>query len=54
MNCGCGEPNRRHKPGAITLQDPEKAAWNHGLEVEQAADNIHDSAPKLKHAGQIS
>ncbi len=54
MNCGCGEPNERHKPGDITLQDLQKAAQNHDLEVEQAADNIHDAARKLKQAGQIS
>jgi hypothetical protein len=54
MNCGCGEPNERHKPGDIALQDLQKAAQNHGLEVEQAADNIHDAARKMKQAGQIS
>ncbi len=41
---GCGEPNERHKPGDITMQDLEKAAQNHDLDVEQAADNIHNAA----------
>jgi hypothetical protein len=54
MSCGCGEPNERHKPGDIVLDDLKKAAQNHGLEVEQTADNIHDSAKKLKEAGAIT
>ena len=54
MNCGCGEVNERHKPGDIVLGDLEKAAENHGLEVEQAADNIHSAAKKLKEQGRIS
>jgi hypothetical protein len=54
MSCGCGEPNERHKPGDITLDDLKKAASNHGLEVEQTADNIHNSAREMKQAGKIS
>ena len=54
LNCGCGEPNERHKPGDITLQDLEKAARNHGMETEEAADNIHSAARDLKQAGKIS
>jgi hypothetical protein len=54
MSCGCGEPNQRHKPGDITLDDLKKAASNHDLQVEQAADYIHDAARKMKQAGQIS
>jgi hypothetical protein len=54
LNCACGEPNERHKPGDITLDDLKKAAENHGLAVEQAADNIHAEARKLKQAGKIS
>ena len=54
MNCGCGEVNERHKPGDITLDDLRQAAQNHGLEVEQAADNIHSSAKQMKEQGSIS
>jgi len=54
MNCGCGKVNDRHKPGDITLDDLRKAASNHDLEVEQAADNIHASAKDLKESGKIS
>jgi len=46
INCGCGEVNERHKPGDITMQDLEKAARNHDMDVEKAADNIHDAARK--------
>ena len=54
MSCGCGEANERHKPGDITLDDLKRAARNHNLEVEQTADNIHNSAREMKQAGRIS
>jgi hypothetical protein len=53
MSCGCGEVNERHKPGDIVLDDLRRAAQNHGLEVEQTADNIHSAARKLKEEGSI-
>lgn len=53
LNCGCGKPNDRHKEGDIVLDDLKRAAENHGLEVEQAADNIHDAARQLKQQGAI-
>jgi hypothetical protein len=54
MSCGCGEANERHKPADITLDDLKRAAQNHNLEVEQTADNIHNSAREMKQAGRIS
>jgi hypothetical protein len=54
MSCGCGKPNERHKPGDITLEDLQRAAANHNLEVEKTADNIHDAAREMKQAGKIS
>jgi hypothetical protein len=54
MSCGCGKPNERHKDGDIVLDDLKRAATNHGLEVEQTADNIHSSAKELKEQGKIS
>jgi hypothetical protein len=47
-------PDDRHKPGDITLTDLKTAAKNHDLEVEMAADNIHNAARELKQAGRIS
>lgn len=54
LNCGCGEVEERHIEGDITLSDLRRAASNHELEVEQAADNIHNAAKQLKESGQIS
>jgi hypothetical protein len=54
MSCGCGKPDERHKSGDITLDDLKRAASHHNLEVEQAADNIHDSARQMKQASKIS
>ena len=54
LNCACGEPNERHKDGDITLDDLKRAAQNHDLEVEEAADNIHAAARQLKQQGAIN
>ena len=54
MNCGCGQPNERHKPTDITLDDLKAAAKGNDIEFEEAADNIHNSARELKQAGKIS
>ena len=52
MSCGCGSPNERHKEGDITMDDMQRAAQNHGMDVEQAADNIHQSAREMRQSGQ--
>jgi hypothetical protein len=54
MNCGCHEYDTKHKPTDITISDLEAAAKGHGMETEQAADNIHSGARDLKQAGKIS
>ncbi len=54
LNCGCGEPNERHKPGDITLDDLQKAAKNHDMPVEKAADNIRTAARQAGTAGKAS
>jgi hypothetical protein len=51
MNCGCGEVHERHKPGDITYEDLQKAAQNHQMDAEKAADNIHASAKKMRESG---
>jgi hypothetical protein len=54
MSCGCGRYEEKHKPSDITLQELKAAAAGQNLEVEQAADNIHNAARDLKRAGKIS
>jgi hypothetical protein len=53
MNCGCGQPEDRHKPGDITLSDLKQAARNHDMDVDTAAQNITSAAAELKQAGRI-
>jgi hypothetical protein len=54
LSCGCGEPNEKHgNPDHITLDDLRRAAKAADIEPEQAADNIHDAAKKLKDEGRI-
>ena len=44
VNCGCGEYNERHKPSDITMDDLKAAAEGQKMDVETAADNIHQAA----------
>jgi len=53
MNCACGQPEERHKPGDITLADLKQAAGNHDMDVDTAAQNITSAAAELKQAGRI-
>ncbi len=48
MSCGCGEPDNDHgNPDHITRAQMQRAASAAGVDIEQAADNIHDSARTL-------
>ncbi len=53
MNCACGQPEERHKPGDVTLSDLKQAARNHDMDVDTAAENIKSSAAELKQAGRV-
>lgn len=48
MNCGCGEPNVRHKSTDITLGDLQAAGDGHNMPIEKAADNIHQAARQVR------
>ena len=52
LNCGCGEYNERHKPTDITSDDLKAAADGQNMDIEQAANNIHQGAmaPKQAHS----
>ncbi len=52
MSCGCGDWNERHKDGDIILDDLRRAAQNSNIDVEKAADNIHDAARQVRAEGQ--
>jgi hypothetical protein len=48
MSCGCGDPDSDHgNPDNITRERMERAARAASIDIEQAADNIHDSARTL-------
>ena len=52
MSCGCGEPNETHgSSDNITLEQMERAASAADIDVETAADNIHNLARELRDAG---
>jgi hypothetical protein len=54
MSCGCGKYNERHKDGDITLDDMQRAAQNANIDVEKAADNIHEAARQVRQSGRAS
>jgi len=48
MNCGCGEPEKRHQPTDITSDDVQRAAEGSGLSVEEATANLRSSLDQLE------
>jgi hypothetical protein len=43
LNCGCGEPDKRHHPTDITRDDLQRAADGAGMTLERAATNVQES-----------
>jgi hypothetical protein len=52
MTCGCGEPNNDHGDKANIVYDQLQAAGEAAnIDPEQAADNLHDLAKKIRDQG---
>jgi DNA transposition AAA+ family ATPase len=47
LNCGCGEPEKRHQPTDITQEDLQRAADGSGMTLRQAARNVSTSSNEL-------
>jgi|GEM_PF-1395898 hypothetical protein len=47
MNCGCGEPGKRHHPTDITEEDLQRSADGAGVSLKEAARNVQQSSEKL-------
>jgi hypothetical protein len=47
MNCGCGEPEKRHNPTDITREDLQRAADGSGMTIRDAAENVQRSTAQL-------
>ena len=47
MNCGCGEPDKRHQPTDITREDVQRAADGGGVTLQEAARNLQTSSQQL-------
>lgn len=45
MNCGCGEPEKRHKDTDITLDDVRKAA--EGSSMDETVQNLRTSLDEV-------
>ena len=51
MNCGCGEPDKRHQPTDITREDMQRAADGSGITLRAAAQNVARSTEELIRGG---
>jgi hypothetical protein len=51
MNCGCGEPDKRHHPTDITREDVQRAADGGGMTLREAARNMQRSSQQLANDG---
>lgn len=49
MNCGCGEPETRHKPTDITSDDIKKASGDG--QVDKTVQNMRASLDKMGRSG---
>ena len=47
LNCGCGEPDKRHQPSDITQEDLQRAADGSGMTLRQAAQNLSTASGEL-------
>jgi hypothetical protein len=54
MNCGCGEPEKRHHPTDITSDDLQRAADGGGIGLHEAARNLQESSQALAGDGMTS
>jgi hypothetical protein len=52
MNCGCGEPNKRHQDSDITKQDLEQAAKGGGKTLEEVTANLRTSLDTMDASSQ--
>ena len=52
MNCGCGEPDKRHQPTDITRDDLQRAADGSGMSLQQASANVRTSLDKMTGAAE--
>jgi hypothetical protein len=48
MNCGCGEPEKRHQPTDITKEDVQRAAEGGGISVEETTANLRKSLDSIE------
>jgi hypothetical protein len=47
MNCGCGEPEKRHQSTDITSDDLQRAADGSGITLDEATANVRSSLDKV-------
>ena len=48
LNCGCGDPETRHKDSDIVQQDIQKAADGQGMSKDETIQNIESSLQKMR------
>ncbi len=54
MNCGCGEPDKRHKDSDTVREDIEQAARGQDASTEQTVRNLQTSLGQMESSGSAS
>lgn len=54
MNCGCGEPEKRHQPTDITKDDLQKAADGSGVSLDEVTSNLRSSLDQMSGSASTS
>jgi hypothetical protein len=53
LNCGCGEPDTRHKDSDLVREDLQRAADGQGSSMDETVGNLESSLKDL-HSGTPS
>ena len=54
LNCGCGEPEKRHHPTDIVAEDLRRAAQGSGQGFEETARNMRASLDAIAGQGAMA
>jgi hypothetical protein len=48
LNCGCGQPDKRHKETDLVREDVQRAADGQGSPIEETVRNLESSLRELR------
>lgn len=54
LNCGCGQPDKRHKETDLVREDVQRAADGQGSSLEETVRNIETSLRELRSGSGVT